>query len=59
MRIGQVTLLIVRFEPVAAMHTGLDFGLGLGRDSHAGQSTRRGLESVLFFHDNGERIDVR
>ena len=57
MRIGQVTSLIVRFEPVATMNAGLGLGLGLGlgRNSHAGQSTRRGLESVLFFHDNGEQ----
>ena len=36
----------VRIERVAAMHTDLELGLGLG--SHAGQGTRYGPKSLLF-----------
>ena len=47
MRVGQVASLVVHFELVATMYADLGLRLGLGRDSHAGQNTRRGLESVL------------
>ena len=42
--IGQVTPSVARIKRVAAMHTGLDLGLGLG--SHADQITRHGPKSV-------------
>ena len=45
-RIGQVAPSVARIERVAAMHAGLDLGLGLGIGSHDVQSTRHGPKSV-------------